>query len=212
MGPIDWSYSLGSRLASEHWFNRSSAEVAVDLLGCTLVRMVNGETVRGEIVETEAYEAGDPAMYAYRRQTERNSVVFGAAGVAYVYRIYRQYCCFNIVTDREGLASTVLIRAVDLQALPSWAPPPKGKRTEKLSRVAAGPGKLCRILAIDESLKGVSLGIASGLWVEARSPATTQKITANPAAITQTTRIGLSKGVDIPWRWYLSESAAVSRK
>ncbi len=182
--------------------------MAVDLLGCTLVRVVNGETVRAEIVETEAYESGDPAMYAYRHRTERNAVVFGAAGVAYVYRIYRQYCCFNIVTDREGLASTILIRAVDLQALPSWVSPQK----EKLSRVAAGPGKLCRTLAIDESLKGVSLGVESGLWVEARSPTATQKIAANAAAITQTTRIGLSKGADIPWRWYLSESAAVSKK
>ncbi len=164
--------------------------------------------MRGEIVETEAYEAGDPAMYAYRQRTERNEVVFGAAGVAYVYRIYRQYCCFNIVTDREGLASTILIRAVDLQALPSWVPPEK----EKLNRVAAGPGKLCRALMIDESLKGVSLGVESGLWVEARSPAATQKIAANPAAITQTTRIGLSKGADTRWRWYVSESEAVSKK
>lgn len=180
------------------------------------MRVINGETVRGEIVETEAYEAGDPAMYAYCHRTERNSVVFGVAGVAYVYRIYRQYCCFNIVTDREGLASTVLIRAVDLQALPSWVAlpekKPKEKQKEKLNRIAAGPGKLCRTLAIDESLKGVSLGVESGLWVEARAIATTQKLAASAAAITQTTRIGLSKGTDIPWRWYLSESAAVSKK
>ena len=135
---------------SASWFNRSSCLVAEDLLGCTLVREVKGECVRGQIVETEAYEAGDPAMYAYQNKTARNQVVFGPAGVAYVYRIYRQYHCFNIVTDREGFASTILIRAIALESRPSWIDPDK----EKLPRVAAGPGKLCRSLHIDESQIG----------------------------------------------------------
>ncbi|MGB7250514.1 MAG: DNA-3-methyladenine glycosylase, partial [Phormidesmis sp.] len=130
------------------WFNRASTVVAPNLLGCLLVRTVQGETVRGQIVETEAYEAGDPAMYAYRNKTARNAVVFGPAGVAYIYRIYRQYHCFNIVTDRDGLASTVLLRAVDLERYPSWVN--SGK--EKLPRVGAGPGKLCRALQLDDSL------------------------------------------------------------
>jgi DNA-3-methyladenine glycosylase len=183
------------------WFNRASTVVAPDLIGCTLVRTCNGETIRGQIVETEAYEAGDPAMAAYRNRTERNSVVFGSAGVAYVYRIYRQYHCFNIVTDRKGFASTILMRAVDLEQWPSWIAIGK----EKLVKLAAGPGKLCRTFQIDTSLKGLPMHPDSGLWVEARSQSC-------PTAITQTTRIGLSKGTDLPWRWYLTNSRAVSRR
>jgi len=190
------------------WFNRPAPEVAVNLIGCTLVRKIKGETVRGQIVETEAYEAGDPAMHAYRNKTARNEVVFGPAGVAYIYRIYRQYHCFNIVTDRAGLASTILIRAIALEKCPSWIDPNK----EKLARVGAGPGKLCRTLQLDESLRGVTVQPASGLWVEGRDTAVEQKIANQTMTITQTTRIGLSKGVDIPWRWYLDESPSVSRR
>ena len=208
--------AYSSSVLSADWFNRAAWLVAPDLLGRTLVRCVDGEVIRGQIVETEAYEAGDPAMYAYRNKTERNAVVFGPAGVAYVYRIYRKYCCFNIVTDRDRFASTILIRAVHLQQRPSWLASSqetgnekrgngrKGK-PEKLHRVAAGPGKLCRSLKIDESLKGLPIHPSSGIWVEAGEPVST-------AEITQTTRIGLSKGVDIPWRWYVTDAIAVSKK
>ena len=192
---------------SADWFERPSPTVAVDLLGCVLARTVNGETVRGQIVETEAYEAGDPAMYAYQKKTQRNQAVFGPPGVAYVYRIYRQYHCFNIVTDRDGFASTILIRAIALETYPTWIAP-----KEKLAKVAAGPGKLCRTLQIDESLRGVAVQPDSGLWVEGRSPQIGQQVADSTLSITQTTRIGLSKGADIPWRWYLSDSPAVSRK
>jgi DNA-3-methyladenine glycosylase len=190
------------------WFNRSSLSVAVDLLGCTLAREIDGEILRTEIVETEAYEAGDPAMFAYRQKTKRNAVVFGPAGMAYIYRIYQQYHCFNIVTDRDGFASTILIRAVELSQWPSWLTP----TAEKISRVAAGPGKLCLALQLDESLKGIRIYPDSGLWVEERSPQIAQKIANQSVKITQTTRIGLSKGADLPWRWYLSDSPAVSKK
>lgn len=189
------------------WFNRPATEVAVDLLGCTFCRRINNETIEGTIVETEAYEAGDPAMYAYQRKTERNAVVFGPAGIAYVYRIYRQYHCFNIVTDKDGFASTILIRAVDLRRRPSWLPKKETAKPEKLNRVAAGPGKFCRALQIDTSLRGALIHPDAGLWIEPR-PVTK----SDSLDITQTTRIGLSKGVDIPRRWYLTASPAVSRR
>lgn len=205
------SILIAPTVLTADWFNRPSPKVAADLIGCTLARTVEGETVRGLIVETEAYESGDPAMYAYETKTDHNAVVFGPAGIAYVYRIYHQYHCFNIVTDREGFPSTILIRAVDLEQRPSWIDPNK----EKLPRVAAGPGKMCRTLKIDESLKGISIHPDSGIWVEARTQdptITTPTLFDTPPPITQTTRIGLSKGVDIPWRWYLTDSPAVSRK
>ncbi|EDX87526.1 DNA-3-methyladenine glycosylase subfamily [Synechococcus sp. PCC 7335] len=189
------------------WFNRSSPQVAADLIGCNLHRRINSETIQGQIVETEAYEAGDPAMYAYQNKTERNAVVFGPAGFAYIYRIYRQYHCFNIVTDRENLASTILIRAVHLERRPSWV-----DSKDKVERVAAGPGKLCIALQLDTSLKGISIEPDSGLWISGRSDRVAQQLMDSPQNITQTTRIGLSKGADIPWRWYLTDSPAVSKK
>jgi DNA-3-methyladenine glycosylase len=100
------------------WLSRSATLVAPDLLGCTLVRQTdNGIVLRGMIVETEAYEPDDPAMHAYRRRTTRNEVMFGAAGRAYVYQIYGNYHCLNIVTDQEETASAVLIRALHLEML-----------------------------------------------------------------------------------------------
>lgn len=195
-----------------NWFNRSSQKVAVDLIGCTFIREVptqtGTETIRGKIVETEAYETGDPAMYAYERKTPRIAVVHGPAGFVYIYRIYRQYHCFNIVTDKDGVPSTILIRAVELESWPSWVPPKK----EKLERLGAGPGKFCIAYNLDESIKGLPVHPDSGLWVEPRSPETAHQIENNPSAITQTTRIGLSKGTDIPWRWYLENSSSVSKR
>lgn len=194
------------------WFNRSSQKVAIDLIGCTFVREVptetGTETIRGKIVETEAYETGDPAMYAYERKTPRIAVVHGPAGFVYIYRIYRQYHCFNIVTDGDGVPSTILIRAVELESWPSWVPPKK----EKLERLGAGPGKFCIAYDMDESLKGTLVHPDSGLWVEPRTPEVERQLAQNQSAITQTTRIGLSRGTDISWRWYLEDSPSVSKR
>lgn len=212
----DMSSSQPSAIASNYlpadWFNRSSQKVAKDLIGCTFVRQVPTEagieTIRGKIVETEAYETGDPAMYAYENKTPRNAVVHGPAGFIYIYRIYRQYYCFNIVTDADGVPSTILIRAVELEHWPSWVPPKK----EKLERLGAGPGKFCIACNLDESLKGLPVHPSSGIWVEPRTAKVEQQIASHAAAITQTMRIGLSKGADIPWRWYLEDSPSVSKR
>ncbi len=123
-----------SSFIRSEWLSRSSLEVAPDLLGCTLVRQFSdGLTLRGMIVETEAYTVGDPACHAYRRQTDRNRIMFGPAGMSYVYLIYGIYHCLNVVTDRDGVPSAVLIRALQLDSLPPWC------IDEKLARVAAGP-------------------------------------------------------------------------
>lgn len=192
------------------WFARPSTQVAPDLLGCTLVRQLpSGAIIRGLIVETEAYAPGDPACHAYRRQTQRNAVMFGPAGLTYVYLIYGIYHCLNIVTDGDGVPSAVLLRALQLDAVSAG-----GDRaaTQKLDRVAAGPGKLCRALQIDQTLNAHALRPNTALWVEHRSPDCDRALAQMPDAITQTTRIGLTQGVELPWRWYLTESKAVSKR
>ncbi len=231
--------SNGLPLIGGDWLSRPSPEVAPDLLGCWLVRQgAAGEIVRSLIVETEAYAPGDPACHAYRRRTPRNAVMFGPAGMAYVYLIYGMYHCFNVVTDLGGQPSAVLLRAVELDRLPSWVevPPPKSatksatksvtkSRTKSSSqesssmasqkwrdRLGAGPGKLCRALDITLDLTAHPLQPSSGLWLEHRPPSFQADLDANHLTVIQTTRIGLSQGTEIPWRWYVQNSAAVSKR
>lgn len=198
------------RLITAEWLARSAVAVAPDLIGCTLVRQLSdGRQLRGRIVETEAYQAGDPACHAYRKQTARNQVMFGAAGFVYVYLIYGIYHCVNIVTDRAGEPSGVLIRALELD-LATLAITPL-KPNEQPDRVAAGPGKLTRALQIDLNLYGTKLELGQALWLEHRPLAWQAELDTGALSIVQTTRIGLTQGVDLPWRWYIKDCKAVSK-
>jgi DNA-3-methyladenine glycosylase len=192
---------------AQDWFARPATAVAPELIGCCLVRQFPDGTIqRGIIVEAEAYELGDPACHAYRRQTPRNAAMFGPAGQTYVYLIYGIYHCVNIVTELEGVPSAVLLRALDLQGVvePSLS-------LKAIQRLAAGPGKLCRYLNIDRSLNQTALIAGQPLWVEHRSAEFMSAVDAQQIELVQTTRIGLSQGTDLPWRWYLKGSPAVSK-
>jgi DNA-3-methyladenine glycosylase len=191
---------MTAMILTPSFYARPAYEVAPDLLGCTLVRVIDGQTYRGLIVETEAYDAADPACHGYRRKTERNGAIFGAPANIYVYLIYGIYHCVNIVTDRADFCSAVLIRAIECDRPTPWANP-----QEKLYRLGSGPGKLCRLFKIDRQLNDLAMGSSSGLWIESRS-------TDFAEAIHQTTRIGITRGVDVPWRWYLRDRLSVSVK
>jgi len=192
-----------------HWLSRSSLKVAPALLGCRLVRRwPDGRQLTGVIVETEAYAPGDPACHAYRRETPRNRVMFGPAGFSYVYLIYGMYHCFNVVTDADRIPSAVLIRAIELEVIPDWL---QGYRKEQPVRWGAGPGKLCQLFDIDRNLTDRPLAPQTGLWLETASPSWQQSL-KSVAAMTQTTRIGLTQGADLPWRWYVEWSKAVSKR
>ncbi|MCS6812604.1 MAG: DNA-3-methyladenine glycosylase [Cyanobacteria bacterium] len=196
------------------WLSRSSLDVAPELIGCTLVRrFASGEELRGMIVETEAYTVNDPACHAYRRRTARNQVMFGPAGFSYIYKIYGMYHCFNVVTDGDGIPSAVLIRALQVDhSLSTAVAHIQHQSPDKPHRVAAGPGKLCRWMQIDTSLSSTPLVPGSPLWLEQRSPAIQQAFDDGTHTLVQTTRIGISQGTELPWRWYLNESPAVSRR
>jgi DNA-3-methyladenine glycosylase len=197
------------------WFDRSAVNVAPDLIGCTLVRQLpDGTQLRGLIVETEAYQEGDPACHAYRKQTKRNQIMFGDPGYVYVYLIYGIYHCVNVVADRSGVPSAVLIRALELDK-PTLASIPL-KPKEKSERVAAGPGKLCLAMQIDLELYGTKLEFGRAMWLEHRSSlsdfANDGKTQLDPEIeLIQTTRIGLTQGIELPWRWYLKGCKAVSK-
>ena len=181
--------------------------VAPALVGCGLHRrLANGQTYSGMIVETEAYRPDDPACHAYRGQTASNAHMFGPPGCSYVYFIYGMYHCLNVVTAEVGVGSAVLIRAVDLDRVP-----PEVDDKGKPQRVAAGPGKLCRTLQIDRSDSGQVFAPNHDLWITPRPPTLSQALRAGQQQLTQTTRVGLSKAVELPWRWYLTAHPAVSK-
>lgn len=193
---------ISAQIVEPNWLARPSTEVAPDLIGCTLVRQFSdGTLLRGVIVETEAYGPNDPACHAYRRRTQRNWVMFGPAGNTYIYLIYGIYNCLNIVTDQDEVPSAVLIRALQLEFVPSWI---EQRSPSTRHRIAAGPGKLCNALKIDRTLNAQLLQPGRSLWLEHRHSQ------FQPELI-QTTRIGLSQGTDLPWRWYLKDSPAVSK-
>jgi DNA-3-methyladenine glycosylase len=198
------------QIITAEWLDRSAVVVAPELVGCTLVRRLpDGRELRGRIVETEAYQAGDPACHAYRKQTARNRIMFGAAGYVYVYLIYGIYHCVNIVTDRVGDPSAVLIRALELDSVTLDRIPLKPKQQSE--RIAAGPGKLCQAMQIDLDLYGTKLELGQAMWLEARTPDWQAGLDLGSIELVQTTRIGLTQGVELPWRWYVKGCKAVSK-
>ena len=166
-------------------------------------QMPDGPLIRSLIVETEAYAPGDPACHAYKGKSKRNAAMFGPPGHSYVYLIYGMYHCLNVVTEPAGTGSAVLIRALALDELPPNLTPQQAKKPH---RVAAGPGKLCRALEIDRTLDGVIYHPDNGLWLEMPS----QEM--GSVNLVQTTRIGITKAAERPWRWYLKDHPAVSKK
>ena len=192
-----------TELITPDWCDRPSLQVAPDLIGCTLHRQLpNGPLIRATIVETEAYSPDDPACHAFKGPSKRNASMFGPPGRSYVYLIYGMYHCLNVVTEHPETGSAVLIRALELDTIPPDLPP---KQTQKPHRIAAGPGKLCRALEIDRELDGVLYHPDNGLWLEHRRAAVALK------DMVQTTRIGITKAADKPWRWYLKDSQSVSK-
>jgi len=134
-------------------------------------------------------------------------VMFGPAGYVYVYLIYGMYYCVNIVTDRAEFASAVLIRALQIDSVT----PEMLKPREKADRVAAGPGKLCRAMQIDLTLYGTPLAQGQPLWLEHRAEDWSQGLHNGTIELIQTTRIGLTQGLDLPWRWLVQDCPSVSK-
>jgi DNA-3-methyladenine glycosylase len=173
------------------WLAAPVEQVAPRLLGWRLERhWPDGRCQAGRIIEVEAYGPDDPACHGYRGPTPRNRSMFAAAGTVYVYRIYGIHHCLNLVTGQAGEASAVLIRALELD-------PPEE------SRAAAGPGKLCRVWDLDLRHDGSRLGKGALHLLPPDRP---------PPSVVQTVRIGIRQGAEMPWRWYLPDSPAVSRR
>ncbi len=183
--------------------------MAPALLGHWLVRRVDDEWLVGLIVETEAYLKDDPACHAFRGPTRRNRAMFGPAGRAYVYFIYGNHWCFNVVCHREGVGEAVLVRAVEpVRGAAGMAARRKGCGAIELTN---GPAKLCQAMAIDGSHDGLDLTVSSSAIYLAANP-DRQAVVSSTGPVVVTTRIGLRQAADSPLRFYLQGSPWVSRR
>ncbi len=194
-------------ILSRDFYDRDTLEVAQELLGCLLVREVNGHTLVGRITETEAYIGRmDKACHAYGyKRTPRTQTLFAPPGTAYLYLIYGMYTCLNLVTEPEGEPAAVLIRGIaPVEGTEEMARLRFGRKPEELTayqrkNFANGPGKVCKALALDRSLNGHDL-TRPPLWVCA-APAPVGEIKCG-------SRIGIDyaeEAKDFPWRFWTEE-------
>lgn len=177
------------------FFDRSVHKVAPDLIGATL--FVGG--VGGIIVELEAYHHTDPAAHSYNGRTERNAVMFGPAGYAYVYRSYGIHWCLNFVCEEEGSASAVLIRA--LEPVHGLAAMQRRRGLHEARALCSGPGKLCEALGVTHAQNGLPLD---------RAPFELRARSGTPDIATGV-RIGITKAAEKPWRYGLKGSPFLSK-
>ena len=193
--PSGRAQRLGEPLGA-NFFDRSVHDVARDLIGCTLLYEGRG----GIVVETESYDADDPACHAYVGLTERTRVLFGPPGRAYVYLSYGIHSLLNAVAEPEGDAAAVLIRALE---------PTHGVEEMRARRgnkpdldLCSGPGKLTEALGIDLSDNEAELS---------KEPFSITKPAGDPPSIVTSPRIGITKAIDRPWRFSAADSPYVSR-
>lgn len=178
------------------FYARDTVRVARDLLGKILVRRINGTFVSGVITETEAYrQADDPASHAHRGITERNKVMFGEVGLAYVYFTYGMHYCVNVVAkSKDHAAGAVLIRSikphrgVDIMI--------KNRGVKDAKNLTNGPAKLAMALDITKNQYGEDMVSSKSIYIT-DGPKTDQRISAGP-------RVGISRGVDKMWNFRIS--------
>ncbi|MBD3312785.1 DNA-3-methyladenine glycosylase [archaeon] len=167
---------------NKSFYTRDSLIVARELLGKEIVY----KDKEALIVETEAYTTNDPGSHAYKKRTKRNSVMYEEGGRLYVYLCYGMYNLMNIVTDKKGVPSAVLIRAVE---------------PLNFEAKTNGPGLLTKALGISREHNGLEIGkefmIKKGI---------------KPRVVVQTTRVGLSRGSELPYRFYIKDNPYISRK
>lgn len=186
------------------WFARDAREVAVQLLGCTLVRRFpDGSVCAVRINETEAYRGSDdPASHAGRRRTPRNAPMFERPGILYVYFTYGMHYCMNIVCEDEGTPAAVLVRgAVPVQGTELIRARRPGASDKRL---IDGPAKLTKGLAIDGSFNRYDLFGANEADAEVPGGrALTLLPGTPPVSYRATPRIGISAGTELLWRFVM---------
>jgi len=196
---------------SRRFYSRKTVIVAQELLGKTLVHKTDEGIISGKIVETEAYLGQEDAgSHAYRGITRRNRIMFGPAGKAYIYFVYGNHYCFNVVTENDGVGGAVLIRALE---------PRKGIQLIKKNRgidgplayLTNGPGKLSEALGITGSMNGADL-TGNKLFIVSQNSSRKKGKSSGDFSIITTGRIGIKEGRNLPYRYYIEGNKFVSHR
>lgn len=191
------------------FYQRNVHTVAKELLGKVFVRKINDRFISGRIVEVEAYDGNvDQAAHSYNGKTKRNEVMFDGGGVLYVYFTYGMHFCANVVTGKLNSRTALLIRAIEpIDGIEVMSVNRYGKKNisqkEKIN-LTNGPGKICRAFGIQRKENGTSL-IGDEIFI-----LDAKKISKSLTAVS--TRIGIKKSVDLPWRYYIKNNQFVSKK
>lgn len=185
------------------FYKQDTIQVARHLLGKQIIREIDGHILSGFIVETEAYTTDDPASHAYRGITARNAPMFGPVGHAYVYFVYGNHYCFNVVAkDTLTKAGAILVRAIEpCDGIEQMTTLRNGCSGYNMSN---GPGKLTQALDINHKLNNAELTKSGPLYL-------TQGIDVSPTQIESSQRIGIKVGIDKLWRFSLKNNRWLSR-
>ncbi len=190
---------VDNSILNAEFFRQEALGLTQTLLGCELVHETSEGVTSGIIVETEAYTQDDPASHSHRGITERNKVMFGPGGFAYIYFTYGMHYCFNVVSGREGHGEGVLIRALE---------PVKGidimrqrRGQNDVRNLCSGPAKLVQAMGITKSDYGKPLD-GGNLYIINRQ---------DVPKIQTGKRIGITKEVDKPWRFWIEDNPHVSK-
>jgi DNA-3-methyladenine glycosylase len=186
------------------FFEAETPVVARRLLGKRLVRVVEGRMLSGILVEVEAYRgADDPASHAYGGKTARNEVMFGEPGHAYVYLSYGRNECLNVTCEPVDTPGAVLIRALDpVEGVDFMM---KNRRTTEITNLASGPGRLTQAMKIDRSLNGEDMVTSDRLYL-------TDGRTVEKRSVNEGGRVGVSRGMEHQWRFFIVGNEYVSRR
>lgn len=189
---------LNQQPLARSFYERNTVEVARDLLGKVLIRTLNGTVMAGIISEVEAYCGPiDPASHAYRKKSDRNASMFGSCGQSYVYFVYGNHHCLNLVSrDQNSLAGGTLLRSIIpitgieyMQQLRGNVP---------LAQLTNGPGKICQALGLNLTHNMHDVTRIGELYVINNRAIPDNKVE-------QTPRIGISKAQDKLWRFVIKD-------
>ncbi len=190
------------------FYQRDVNIVARELLGKIFVKVVHKKLLKGMIVEVEAYDGlSDEASHSFNGPTKRNQLMFQHGGLLYVYFTYGMHYCANIVTGKENFGSAVLIRAVEplnyLDLLCYNRFQRYNCTAKELINLTNGPAKFCQAFGINKEINGADLTGDSIYLLNAKK--------IHHSKIIATTRIGIKKSVDLPWRYYIKDNPFVSK-
>lgn len=194
--------SLPYKPLPRYFYTLPTCTLARNLLGCYLFHKTAEGTVVGKIVETEAYLENDPASHSYKGQTKRNAVMFGRPGHAYIYFTYGMHYCFNVVTQPQGIGEAILIRA--LQPIKGIEIMKKRRHISEVAKLCNGPAKLALAFAIGKEHNALDLSKGNLLIC--------LPYKKELFGIQQLTRIGITKGAELPYRFFIANNPYVSKR